>query len=342
MEQVVDNKKSGFDKYKIKKLIITLLPLLALILLFVAYIVILNINDYNVMMNLKTLLNQSLILVLVATGAIFIFTLGQFDISLGANALFSAVVGTLAYKATGSIALLFIVCIAVAVVCSLLNALIASVFHLPMFVTTIAMLSVLTALATFLIQSQGSASGTSYSITLPAELVDKLAPLDTVPFKIVLLIVFMGLMVFIFNFTKIGRKQKFLGGNEKCAKLTGISISLFGIIAFALAGLGVGLGSSMTVVYAHTVSTTTASSIGMSVFIAIVFGGMPINGGARSRIYSALIGGFSYNIMTNILFILFQSMQGVRDGLVQVISGVFFLAIVFVASINYRSKKLPR
>ena len=58
MEQVVENKKSGFDKYKIKKLIITLLPLLALILLFVAYIVILNINDYNVMMNLKTFPSQ--------------------------------------------------------------------------------------------------------------------------------------------------------------------------------------------------------------------------------------------------------------------------------------------
>ena len=102
-------------------------------------------------------------------------------------------------------------------------------------------------------------------------------------------------MVFLFNFTKLGRKQTFLGGNETCAKLTGISIGLFGIIAFVLAGLGVGLGASMTVVYAKTVSTTTASSIGMSVFIAIVFGGMPISGGPRSRIYAALIGGFSYN-----------------------------------------------
>ncbi|MBQ7995226.1 MAG: inner-membrane translocator [Bacilli bacterium] len=331
-----------FDKYRLKKLVIALLPLVALIALFVAYLIILNANDYNVSMNLKTLLNQSIVLILVATGAIFIFTLGQFDISLGANTLFAAVIGTLAYKASGNIFVLFLVCIVVAVACSLLNAVIASIFHLPMFVTTIAMLSVLTALATFLIQSEGTASGTSFSITLPSNLVNDLSAIDTPAFKISVVVIFMVLMIFIFNFTKVGRKMKFLGGNQNCAKLTGISVSLFGIIAFALAGLGAGLGSSMTVVYAHTVSTTTASSIGMSVFIAIVFGGMPINGGARSRIYSALIGGISYNLMTNILFILFQSMQGVRDGLVQVISGIFFLAIVFVASINYRSKNLPR
>lgn len=342
MEELASRNKIKFDKYRLKKLVIALLPLVALIALFVAYLIILNANDYNVSMNLKTLLNQSIVLILVATGAIFIFTLGQFDISLGANTLFAAVIGTLAYKASGNIFVLFLVCIVVAVACSLLNAVIASIFHLPMFVTTIAMLSVLTALATFLIQSEGTASGTSFSITLPSNLVNDLSAIDTPAFKISVVVIFMVLMIFIFNFTKVGRKMKFLGGNQNCAKLTGISVSLFGIIAFALAGLGAGLGSSMTVVYAHTVSTTTASSIGMSVFIAIVFGGMPINGGARSRIYSALIGGISYNLMTNILFILFQSMQGVRDGLVQVISGIFFLAIVFVASINYRSKNLPR
>ena len=80
----------------------------------------------------------------------------------------------------------------------------------------------------------------------------------------------------------------------------------------------------------------------MSVFIAIVFGGMPISGGPRSRIYSALIGGLSYNLLTSILFILFSDMGGARDGIVQVISAVFFLVIVFVASINYRTKHLPR
>ena len=342
MEQAIERNKPRLDKYKVRKILINLLPIVALAALFTVYMILLNVNDYNISMNLKTILNESIVLVFAATGAIFIFTLGQFDISLGANTLFSAVIGTLAYRATGSIFVLFLVCIAVAVAASLFNAVTASIFHLPMFVTTIAMLSVLSAIAAFIIQAEGSPTGTSYSISLTNELSEKLAAIDTPVFKLVMLGVFILAMIFVFNFTKIGRKQKFLGGNETCAKLTGISVGLFGIIAFALAGLGVGLGASMTVVYAKTVSTTTASSIGMSIFIAIVFGGMPISGGPRSRIYSALIGGFSYNIMTKILFTLLGSMGGARDGIVQIISAVFFLAIVFVVSINYRSKNLPR
>ena len=68
-----------------------------------------------------------------------------------------------------------------------------------------------------------------------------------------------------------------------------------------MAGLGVGLGAFLTLVYTPSVTTTTASSIGMNIFIAIVFGGMPISGGARSRIYAALVGGFSFILLNDIL-----------------------------------------
>lgn len=334
--------QSAVKKHKAKSLIITLLPLMALVLLFIVYLILLISNDYSIERNLTALLNQAIVLMFVATGAIFIFTLGSFDISLGASTLFSATIGILAFNATGSIFVLFLVCISVAVLCSLLNSVIASVFHLPMFVTTVAMLSVLTALSTTIINTNGAASGTTISISAAAELRGLFESLDNVWFKLAILALFALLCLFIFSFTKIGRRQKFLGGNPICAKMTGISTSIYGIIAFVMAGIGVGLGASMTIVYTPTVSTATAGSIGMSVFIAIVFGGMPISGGPRSRIYAALVGGISYMLLKNILFILFSSVGGARDGYVQIISAVLFLAVVFAASVNYRSKNLPR
>ncbi len=337
-----DDKLKAVKKHKIKSLVVTLLPLIALAVLFGTYLLLLIVNDYSIERNLTALLNQAIVLMFVATGAIFIFTLGSFDISLGAGTLFSATIGILAFNATGSVFVLFLVCLGVAVVCSLLNSVIASVFHLPMFVTTVAMLSVLTALATSIINSKGAASGTTISINVSAELRDTFSSLDNVWFKLAILAIFSLVCLFIFNFTKIGRRQKFLGGNPICAKMTGISNSLYGIIAFVMAGIGVGLGAAMTIVYTPTVSTTTAGSIGMSVFIAIVFGGMPISGGPRSRIYSALVGGISYMLLKNILFMLFSSIGGARDGYVQIISAVLFLAVVFAASVNYRSKNLPR
>ena len=125
-----------------------------------------------------------------------------------------------------------------------------------------------------------------------------------------------------------------------CAALTGIPYNRYAIIAFVMAGLGVGLGAFLTIVYTPSVTTTTASSIGMNIFVAIVFGGMPISGGARSKIYAAIVGGFSYIILNNILKILIDTNSGY--GITQIISAVFFLGAVYVTSMNYRTNMLPR
>ena len=78
----------------------------------------------------------------------------------------------------------------------------------------------------------------------------------------------------------------------------------------------------------------------MNIMVAIVFGGMPISGGARSKIYAALVGGFSYITLNNILELVIDSTSGY--GIIQIVSAVFFLAVVYVASVNYRSQMLPR
>lgn len=336
------NESATLRRHKAKNLIVTLLPIVALAILLSVYIVIVLGRGYNLERNLTTIINQAIVLVLVATGAIFIFTLGSFDISLGASTLFSATIGIIAFNATGSLLVLFLTCIGVAVACSLLNSVLSSAFHLPMFVMTVAMLSVLTSVSGTIISTQGSGAGANPSIGVTETVFrELLRDVNTIWFKLLILLVFAAICVFIYNYTKVGRRQKFLGGNPICAKMTGISLSVYGIIAFLMAGIGVGLGAAVNVTYTMSVSTGTASDIGMSVFIAIVFGGMPISGGARSKIYAAIVGGFSYILLNNILNLLLSSVEG-RYGYVQLISAVLFLAIIFVTSINYRVKNLPR
>lgn len=340
MQNLSENR--ALFKHKTKNIIVTLLPIAALAVLLAIYIAIVLGQGYNLERNLTTIVNQAIVLVLVATGAIFIFTLGSFDISLGASTLFSATIGILAFNATGSLLVLFLTCIGVAIACSLLNSALSSVFHLPMFVMTVAMLSVLTSVSGTIIATQGSGAGANPSIGVAdLALREQLRSVNTIWFKLIVLLVFAAVCVFVYNYTKIGRRQKFLGGNPVCAKMTGISLSIYGIIAFLMAGIGVGLGAAVNVTYTMSVSTGTASDIGMSVFIAIVFGGMPISGGARSKIYAAIVGGFSYILLNNILNLFLSSVEG-RYGYVQLISAALFLAIVFVTSINYRVKNLPR
>lgn len=321
-------------KHKIKNLLITLLPLIALGILFGVLCIVVGAKGYRLDRYIEIIFNQGLVLAVVATGAIFIYTLGSFDISLGASTLFSATLGVMAYNATQNLFVMVLVIFAVAIGCSLLSSTLASVFKLPVFVTTVAMMSVLSAIATTIITTNGGALG---GIGIPSSVVK---PLDNMGFKIAMLALFAALCVFVFEFTPIGRRQKFLGGNPVCAKMSGISLNKYAIIAFVMAGLGVGLGAFLTLIYTPSVTTTTAGSLGMQILVAIVFGGMPISGGPRSKIYSAIIGGFSYVILDNILKILIQGNAGY--GISQIISAVFFLAIVYVASMNYKSQNLPR
>ncbi|MDE6108320.1 MAG: inner-membrane translocator [Oscillospiraceae bacterium] len=332
MEKKAEN--PSLRKYKVQKLMIDILPLVALIVLFGALVAIVQSKGYRLDMYLRIVFNEGVVLAAVATGAIFIYSLGSFDISLGASTLFSATLGVMTYNATESFPLMILVIFAVGIGCSLLSSVLASVFHIPVFVTTVAMMSVLSAVASQIITVNGGASG---GISIPAELVK---PLDNVPFKIVVLVVFCAICFFVFDYTKVGRREKFLGGNPICAKLTGIDLNKYAIIAFVITGLGVGVGAFLTLVYTPSVSTTTAGSIGMNILVAIVFGGMPISGGPRSRIYSAVVGGFSYILLNNILKIVIDSNAGY--GISQVISAVFFLLVVYVTSLNYRTKVLPR
>lgn len=319
---------------KNKKMMISALPFVALVVLLAVFCGIVSSKGYRLDMYIKIVFNEGIVLSIVATGAIFIYTLGSFDISLGAATLFAATLGVLTYNATENFALMIIVILLAGIVCSLVNSVLASIFHIPVFVTTVAMMSVLSAIASQIITTKGGAVG---GISIPSEVVKHL---DNSAFKIGVLVIWVAICVFVFDYTKFGRREKFVGGNPICAQLSGIKYNTYAILGFLLAGVGVGIGAFMTLVYTPSVTTTTAGDIGMNIMVAIVFGGMPISGGARSKIYAAVVGGFSYIVLNNILDLLIDSTSGY--GITQIVSAMFFLIIVYVASVNYRSQTLPR
>lgn len=319
---------------KNKKMMISALPFVALVVLLAVFCGIVSSKGYRLDMYIKIVFNEGIVLSIVATGAIFIYTLGSFDISLGAATLFAATLGVLTYNATENFALMIIVILLAGIVCSLVNSVLASIFHIPVFVTTVALMSVLSAIASQIITTKGGAVG---GISIPSEVVKHL---DNSAFKIGVLVIWVAICVFVFDYTKFGRREKFVGGNPICAQLSGIKYNTYAILGFLLAGVGVGIGAFMTLVYTPSVTTTTAGDIGMNIMVAIVFGGMPISGGARSKIYAAVVGGFSYIVLNNILDLLIDSTSGY--GITQIVSAVFFLIIVYVASVNYRSQTLPR
>jgi len=317
-------------KERIKAAVFRFAPLMGLILLFAVFMILAVTKDINIPYSFKNIINQSAVVVVAATGAVFIYTLGSFDISLGASLCVSALIGAMAYNATGSLIVMLAACIGTAVLISLISSVLASVFNLPVFVTTIAMLSLLSALVLVLI----GLNGTGDVIQVPAQAV---RPINTVWFKLLVLVLYLAFCTFMFNFMKLGRQEKFQGGNPVCAKLTGLNGKKLAIAAFAIAGIGVGLGAFLTITYAPTLSRNTASSVGMDVIISIVFGGMPVSGGARSKIYSAAIGAVSMTLLSQIMLAL-----SLDSGVGQMVKAVIFILVVFISMSNNKGNILPR
>lgn len=322
--------ESRMKKQNLQSTLFSLAPVLGLLFLFAVFMVLAVLRDVNISYSLKNIFNQSLVVIVVATGAIFIYALGAFDISLGASMCVSALLSAMVYQRTGSVLLMFLSGVGVAVLISLISSMLASVFNLPVFVTTIAMLSLLNALVLTLI----GVNGTGDIIQVPA---DAVKPYNTVHVKLLLLLGYLFLCIVCFDYLKLGREEKFQGGNPVCSKLTGLNGNTLAILGFCIAGVGVGLGAFLTIVYAPTLSRNTASSVGMDVIIAIVFGGMPVSGGARSKIYSATIGAVSMTLLNQIMLML-----NFNSGIGQIIKSVIFILVVFISMSDNRKSILPR
>ena len=327
------DKKSAATSARRRDRLASLAPLAGLLVLAIAFVLVGSLRGVNMAYSVQTLVNQSVIIVIIATGAIFIFAMGSFDISLGASTLVAAMTGALAYNATSSIWVLLIVCVITAVVTSLISATLAAVFNLPVFVTTVAMLSVLGAVAVALVQTTGGAQ-----IRIDSSFAREY---DTLEMKFLVAGVFILLCFFLFNVTRLGRVEKLIGGNPVTAKLTGLSMKKTAIAAFAIAGLGVGLGAFLTVLRTPTLTTTTATDIGMNVLVAMVFGGMPISGGARTRIYAALIGGLSMALLNQTMTTLLSE-SSAGNGIAQIVRAILFLVVVWIAVAGHRGRLLPR
>lgn len=306
------------------------IPAMAAAALGLLYVVCALANGINLRIGFEVIVSNVTLVALVATGASFIFTCGSFDLSLGASMLLSAVIGGYAGIRTGSVLLIVIVCIISAVTLSVTNSVLASFFNLPVFIMTIVMMNVYGSVSNLLFTTLGE----NAKLSVPFSLV---TGLNTTGFRIAILAAYEIFCCFLFYFTKLGRQEKFLGGNPVCAALSGIKPKSLTILSFALAGIGIGLAAFSLIVETPTLSSSSGSSVGMNMLIALVFGGMNMNGGPGSKMYAALLGSLSMAFLDS-----FMNIFVTGSWYLEIVKGVLFVLVVFLFTIGKRPRLLPR
>ena len=299
-----------------------LMPVGLLLVLLVVFAIITN-GRLISGTSLKIILDQALVVAIVATGGAFIFSSGNVSLSLGATTVLTATLSVMIYNATNSVALMMISAIVIGVVLMTISALLSTALGVRVMFVTIVMMTMLSAL------QQAILGGSTVSI--PSDLVQTLTNNG---FMYIAFGVFFVICVVLFHFTDIGRSLRFIGTNNLCAEQTGISKPKYLTLAFIIAGVGCGIGALVAVVRGGSVGTSTLPSLNMDCMLALVLGGMSIFGGSKSYVYSGVIGAITVVVLNQGLL-----MAGVDSTIIQAIRGVAFLALVTLSQV--RPKGLP-
>lgn len=282
--------------------------------------------------NLQSLINQILITALAAIGGVFVFGMGEFDASLGSLVGLSAVLATMAGIRTGSMALIFVICMVIPLVMGLIKGIFASYVEVPFFIFTVVLGSVISALVLVIMGKE-----TTIYLRNAVTEIRTFSFNEMTAISCIMLAAYLGLCIFVFNYTGFGIKVKMLGGNKKATKQSGINITRTKIVSFLMSAIGIGLAAFIIVIRVRTVGYSTASTTGNDVMIALVLGGMPLSGGPRTKISAGIVGAATITILNYSL-----AMMGASTGVIQALRAVIFMIVVFASSMSYRTKLLPR
>lgn len=300
----------------------SLIPCIGLFLLIIVFSLTTQ-GKFLSVRNFKNLIGQCMVTMVTASGTIFVMAHGNMDFSLGGGA---ALVATLTYLVTGgkNTVLVLVVCIFLGIGCGLFTAIIHVVGKVPCFLAGMAMMFI----------GRGVCQG--IAATRPMSLSVAVLEHASNSFYFTCVIIVFALAVLIYNFTRIGKNERYIGANQNTAELTGISIDLYKTLAFIISGITLGVATFLLMLRGSGVSITLGTNLESDTMIALILGGVPLTGGANAKISAVPVGVLTYYVLNNGLTI-----WGLDASIIDLIKGIIFIIVVFVSMDRKSIKFVP-
>ena len=262
---------------------------------------------------LKNFLNitrQAAPLAMVALGATFVMTVNEFDLSIGNIVSLGGVVAALLSIQGVPIPVCFLAAVAAGLVVGCVNGVIIAKFGILSFITTLGMGTVLDGVIYGLTGGTTVFNGIPKAFTIPGIL--KIAG---IPFITIVAAVFYIVFHIFMNHMSAGRKLYAIGGSEEAARVAGIRIFHYRVLAFALSAAMAGLAGA---------ANTTAGQGYFLQSYAAVFIGCTVSKSGVPCVIGTLVGTIILAVLANGLTILQMPsfMQNIITG------GIIILAVV--------------
>jgi ribose transport system permease protein len=304
--------------------------------------------------NMQNVAKNFSFIAIATLGVTFVIITGGIDLSVGSMMCFSAMITsmvmsdlstpgmpgaslfvhmaadgkTVVANVPGLILFVSIVAgLATALIVGLANGFCIAVLGLSPFVTTLGMLSIVRGLAYVVSNGRGSFPGgpdADYFYALTS------GDVYGMPAPFIYLVILAVTMAVVLHHTTFGRHVFALGGNEKAAELTGISVVRVKIEVYVISALAAGLQGIIISGWLGSAPANMATSYELNVIAAAVIGGANLAGGMGGPL-GAIVGCVLLEVIRNGLVL-----AQVSSYWQQTLVGVIIILAVLVDRIRSR------
>ena len=251
--------------------------------------------------NIITILRSISIMAIIAIGLTYSLTVNGMDLAVGATAnladtfimtmfvWYNMSIGT-------SIVLTILACLTVAVI----NSFLIVKLKIPDMIATLAVMFMYQGVA--LTYSNGGAI-TERMVRPDGSHADGLVPaafkaLGIEPDLVVIMLLVVAFAFFFLNYTKYGRYMYSIGGNPEAAKLSGIPVNRYKIIAYVLSAVFSAIGGICLAARVGTAQVSAGDAFLMPA-VAAAFIGFSVGGAGKPNAIGTLIGAVLVGVLEN-------------------------------------------
>ena len=265
--------------------------------------------------NLQAVLEQVVVVSIVALAVNQVILSEQIDISTGSLvAVCAFVYGNIALTVGGSWIPLA-GALATGAFVGLVNGVLSTYGRVSSIITTMGML--------FALRGAVLLAAGAQVLNLPPESrIFGLGDVLDVPMSIIVLVVVFALMGIVSRHTVFGRNVYAVGGNDRAARTVGLPLNQVRLLTLVLSGLSCGLAAAVLLGQIGQLQATAATGFELKVIAAVVLGGTSITGGRGSNL-APVVGAVLVGVILNALTL--NRVPGIFELLVL---GVLILAAV--------------
>jgi ribose transport system permease protein len=281
--------------------------------------------------NLRNIANQIAVIAIIAIGMTMVIIAGGIDLSVGSLIALSAVLATRLLRDAGggedadNFAMTWC-SLAGILVCSaagLFSGVMVTLFRVPAFIVTLAVMLSASGFAYILSDGQSIAQVPESYVWLGRD-----ADLLGLPNAVVLMLVLYAGAHVVMTRTTLGRYIYAVGGNAEAARLSGVPVQRVTWTVFAVSGLLAGLGGIILASQLRSGAPTYGQVYEMYVIAAVVVGGTSLSGG-KGKVLGTLIGAFIIAVIQNGM-----NLTGVESYTQRVVLGAVILGAVVLDRIR--------